>query len=485
MMKVAIIGGGIAGYHTLKYLTKNKQFKKISVTMYDHESRLGKGVAFQQDDEELLLNYPANYISLKKNDDRDFYNWVMKHGDETLVDEQVEDNQDEEGNLYFSRQLFGGYLHDRLTKLIDKYDVKTVTEQVDTVRRGKKKWHVTAGENVEKYDHLFIATGILPPVDHYELDGTKGFYHPTYPLQHIEVDQTKDYAVIGTGLSGLDCIRYLLDHGVKHITAVSRNGQVQSVRGKMRTFDFEYFTAETFEHIRRDNHDLIPLDALIDVFNKECRHQKINVKKLTKVNRSNPIEAMKHDIEAFGELGELQAILYEMQHLGAHIWPFMSASDKARFLSEVEPFIKENTNPMPEPSALELLDAIEQGRVEIKGGLEAVEYKYRKFRLQYDNGEEDRVHYVINATGPGKQITQQAGAMLNTLLDEGYIMHHEDGGISVMPLTNKVISPKYGVMDDLRVMGYLTGGVNYGNNGIHELLVEAERVVKLFYKEIN
>lgn len=179
-------------------------------------------------------------------------------------------------------------------------------------------------------------------------------------------------------------------------------------------------------------------------------------------------------------------MFYQIVFEASQIWPYMTKEDKARYQEEYAPFVDHYSNPMPEPSAEELIDHIENNRVVIKAGLEAIEYKYRKYRLQYEDGSENRVHYVINATGPAKYLSKtEVSPMLEGLLNDSLIAEHADGGIQVMPGDGRVISPKYGVLDDFVALGQLTGGVNMKNNGVYELLLEARRDVKAFYDRIK
>ncbi len=481
-MKVAIIGGGIAGYHLLNELLKHKNSKQHEIMVFDDTNHLGRGMAFQRDDSELLLNYPSNLISLKKNKPDDFYRWVKSNQSMEEIQEDEGDNRDAEGNIYFSRQLFGDYLEQAMNKLTKKKRVTTVNHRVTAMTPRLGGYELTAGDHSYEVDVVFLVPGQLPAVDHYQLTGTPGFIEWPYPLEALDVDTDKTYAVIGSGLSGLDCIRYLTDQGLNQVIAASRNGQVQAVRGKAMTYQFEHFTSQTFDAIKKRYHGLLPLAALIDVFKKECEAQGVDYKRWLNFDRRDPVKALQHDIRNHDDIGDIHSILYQMQHHGYELWPYLSKTDKETFMANYEAKIKENMNPMPEPSAEELLELISRHRAVIKGGLKAVEYKYRKYRLQYEDGTEDRVHYVINATGPAKHITDtDPGELLRHLLDEQLISENPYGGINVMPHDNRVISP-FGVADDFIVLGQLTGGVNYGNNGVYELLLEAKRVVKHFYR---
>lgn len=480
-MEVAIIGGGLAGYQILKGLLNDKRKKEINITLFDDKDTFGRGIAFQKDDKALLLNYPSNFISLKKDDHKDFYNWVKKNKSIADINEEKKNSQDEEGNIYFSRQLFGQYLTDYYKPLISKKRVNVVKQLAKSCRLVNGKWEVIANETYI-FDYVFLAPGPMPSTDFYNLSDTSGYIAPTYPLSTIPVESNKSYAIIGTGLSAIDCIRFLNDRKIK-VIAASRKGVLPSVRGKMKSFDLKYFTEDKMIKIRKKNNNVIPLEKVVHLFKKECDYQGIDYMYWTKVKRNNTVQAMKFDLNHHDSIGDMHSILYDMSQLSYAIWPYLTLEDQEYYNHHYKPLIETYSNPMPEPTATELITEIMRGTVQIKGGIKSIDYKYRKYRLTYEDGSEDRVHYVINATGPSMSIEGSNNLLLSQLLKEHYLMEHPSGGIVVVPYTNDVISPLYGVLNMVAV-GQITSGVNYANNGITELLMEAERAVNRCYNQL-
>lgn len=485
-MKLAIIGGGVAGTHVLKYLMNDKLSRKMDITVFDDQKYMGKGRAFQYEDVELLLNYPANQLSMKRSSPDDFLKWVEKNRSLEEIQNREGDNTNAEGNIYFSRQLFGHYMKDQFEGHVRKGKVTVVTNHIRAVKKEGDGYTLHTQEDSYKFDYVFMTSGQLYPKDPYQLEGTENYIAWPYPLYTLDVEPDKDYAIIGAGLSGLDCIRYLHQEGARQVIVASHSGEVQSVRGKMVTYKFKYFTGAAFRKVRKKNNDFIPLEKIVELFKQECEHQGIDISRFYGVSRRNPLNAMQFDLKNHTAIGALQSAIYQMMWEAPLIWPYMTLEDKERYQQEYAPFIDHYSNPMPEPSAEELTDQLENNEVVIKAGLKAVEYKYRKFRLHYQDGTEDRVHYVINATGPARHLSQtEPDAMIEGLLNDGLIAPHHDGGIQVLPEDSRIISPKYGVLDNFVALGQMTGGVNFKNNGVHELLLEARRVVKAFYSRIK
>ncbi|MFU1768119.1 hypothetical protein ACM3BN_03045 [Mammaliicoccus sciuri] len=65
------------------------------------------------------------------------------------------------------------------------------------------------------------------------------------------------------------------------------------------------------------------------------------------------------------------------------------------------------------------------------------------------------------------------------------IAAHPFGGILVMPYSNEVISPKFGTMPNLKVIGQLTSGVNFDVNGVSLLVDQSVRAVNDLYVELE
>ncbi|WJP97243.1 FAD/NAD(P)-binding protein [Macrococcus bovicus] len=484
-MKVAIIGGGVAGTHVLKYLLNHKGGRKLDITVFDDKKYMGKGRAFQYEDVAMLLNYPANQLSMKRNKKDDFMRWVEENRSVEEIQAREGDHSTADGNIYFSRQLFGKYMTAHFESLVDKGKVTVVTQHIRAISKRAAGYELETQDQQYQFDHIFMTPGQQPAEDPYRLKDTENFISWPYPLYTLDVEADKGYAVIGAGLSGLDCIRYLTKEGAKVLVA-SHSGEVQSVRGKIVTFKMKYWTAAAFRKIRKKHRDFIPLDKVVALFKKECEHQGVDIAKFYGVSRKDPVKAMRFDLKNHEAIGALQSMIYQAMFEASQIWPYMTGEDKARYLETYEPFVQHYSNPMPEPSAEELIDHIENNRVVIKAGLKAIDYKYRKYRLQYEDGAEDRVHYVINATGPARFISRTSvSTVLTGLLNDSLIAEHPDGGIQVMPGDGRVISPKYGVLDDFVMLGQLTGGVNMKNNGVYELLLEARRDVKAFFDRLK
>ena len=77
-MRVAIIGAGTAGVSVLREMVKYEKFKDWYVDVYDTPKNMGKGVPFQNDSDQLLINLPAKEMSINIENQREFFDWYQQ-----------------------------------------------------------------------------------------------------------------------------------------------------------------------------------------------------------------------------------------------------------------------------------------------------------------------------------------------------------------------------------------------------------------------
>ncbi|WP_414048552.1 FAD/NAD(P)-binding protein [Macrococcus animalis] len=483
-MKIAIIGTGVAGVNVLKYLSKHKNIN-AEVICFDDQKYLGNGRAFQYDDPDLLMNYPGNLISMKPNKPDDFVKWIEKNQHDIQLQVHQEDTKNKSGNQYYSRQLFGKYMSDHFDKFAKKNNVSIVSNHVRNIEKVNSGYRILTQDEVFEVDAVFLSPGQFGPMDPYQLQDIPNYFKWPYPLNRIQIDANKDYAVIGTGLSAVDIVRYMTPQLNTKLYLTSRDGKVQSVRGEMVDIQFKYMTQTKLEKIKKKNNGFLPLKDLLNIFNKEVEHHGINTQKLLYLSRVNPLKAMQFDLANPKEVGYLQSFILELTRTAPFIWPFMTRDDKATYIESYADIIAAYSNPMPEETAMEIITGIQNNKIEILSDIEKIEYKYNKFRIHMKH-QEIRVHYVINATGPAKHFEDaiESNPLIKNLVNQDLLIAHPDGGFYVTPIYNEVISAT-GKLNHFYLLGQKSGGVNYLNNGIVELTEEAKRVVAYFVETLD
>nr|WP_263312942.1 FAD/NAD(P)-binding protein [Mammaliicoccus sp. Marseille-Q6498] len=491
-MKVAIIGMGTAGVSTLNQLSKHKNFKSLTVDIFDDAEDMGMGKPFQNDSDRLLINLPANQMSLDPDDEKDFKKWYKKN-----------DDFDYGKAKYLPRLVFGHYMKSILNRILDNHDnifmhkYKVDSCYVEEIKdeRGQYKidvCYIEDGEAVcQKYDYVFMTIGTLPYKDPYNLKGLNGYIESPYPTTSAlnGVKENDDIAILGTGLSSVDVIRYVMEnHSRLPIVVTSRKAQFPTVRGVKHDIKLKYICNEEIEKIKKHHKGIAPLHDIEELFKKECEYQNINLNKMLYRFKKDNVANMKYDLKNEEEVGHFQSFVEEVKHNIIPVWNAMTMEDKDTFLTKYGHHFKRNANPMPQSSAKQLIEWIENGDVVVKEGLEDVRKYYGKFRLKYKDKEtEDSYHYIINATGPKKHLSELSKDehFIKGLEDKQIFAPHPFGGILVLPYTNEVISPKFGTMPNLKVIGQITSGVNFDVNGVSLLVEQTVNAVNDLFIELE
>lgn len=480
-MRIAIIGMGTAGVTLLKELVKSDSFSKMHIDVYDNPINMGQGIPFQNDSAELLINLPAAQMSLNLDNHREFYEWYEMQSKFKFSNPE-----------YLPRFIFGHYMKDYLQKFNHDYDnIHTIKEEVNEVFIESEigQTDVTycvctskETENCKQYEVVFLTIGTLSYHDPYGLKGIRGYIRTPYPTYNTldDVQDFEDIAIIGTGLASLDVIRYVTAHHPKlPITVASRKGRLPSVRGEMPDIDFQYVTPENFNEIKRKHFGNVPLDEAIKLFLKDCALHHIDVETLVHRSQDDPIKDLTYDLEHADKLGKLQSILELAKENLNWIWNSLSREDQKRFLTNYQPILKENSNPMPPQTARLLIDHINHGTIKIKRDLEDVQYDNNKFNFKYKDASVERFDIVINATGSKTQLADLDGddQLVLNLENRQVVQAHPLGGIQIVAETNQIISPRYGTLKHMYALGQLTNGINQSRNGVMMIVKQAVNVV--------
>lgn len=488
-MRVAIIGAGTAGVSVLREMVKYDEFKDWYVDVYDTPKNMGKGVPFQNDSDQLLINLPAKEMSINIENQREFFYWYQQQNVFKY------DNPE-----YLPRFIFGHYMKSYLNYYLNEFDnINKITQKVEEIFINSDigDTHVSYSVCTSKdmtscrtYDCVFLTIGTLSYHDPYDLKGTRGYIQTPYPTYNTldEVNESDNIAVIGTGLASLDVIRFVSEnHPNLPLTVTSRSATLPRVRGNMPELKFQYITPENFNNIKNDNFGNMPLPEALALFKQECAHFGISLTNLlNKKNRSH-VEQLQFDLEHAEALGKLQSLLEGIKENMNWIWNSFNRQDQQLFLRHYQRILKENSNPMPPRTAKLLVSEIENHNIVIKPGLQDITYDGQQFCLSYDEDNKNCEYYdvIINATGSKSHLSELDGddQLVLNLENRQVIQAHPLGGIQIVPETNQVISPRYGTLHQMFALGQLTNGINQSRNGVNMIVKQAVDVVRLMLQQ--
>lgn len=134
---------------------------------------------------------------------------------------------------------------------------------------------------------------------------------------------------------------------------------------------------------------------------------------------------------------------------------------------------------MPEESAKVLLEAFNQNPLATVNGVSDITPTDQGFLLITDDAKLS-VDRIINATGyhltPAN--LSEATPLLQSLIHQQLCQIDDQGGLTILPQSAQIFSPKYGVMPNLYAHGALVNGVIYQNNSTIKIQKMAERAFK-------
>ncbi|MFV5910464.1 FAD/NAD(P)-binding protein [Staphylococcus arlettae] len=488
-MRVAIIGAGTAGVSVLREMVKYEKFKDWYVDVYDTPKNMGKGVPFQNDSDQLLINLPAKEMSINIENQREFFDWYQQQNVFKF------DNPE-----YLPRFIFGHYMKSYLNYYLNQFDnINKISEKVEEVFINSDIGNTQVSYSVctsmdmtscRTYDCVFLTIGTLSYHDPYNLKGTSGYIQTPYPTYNTldEVKDTDNIAVIGTGLASLDVIRYVAEHHPNlPLTVTSRSAKLPRVRGNMPELQFQYITPENFNTIKKRHFGNMPLTEAIALFKQECAHFGISLTELLSKENRTHVEQLQFDLTHAEELGTLQSLLEGIKENMNWIWNSFNRQDQEQFLNHYQHILKENSNPMPPRTAELLIAEIENHNIVIKANLQNITYDGQHFCISYGEDKNNCEYYdvIINATGSKSHLSELDGddQLVLNLENRQVIQAHPLGGIQIVPETNQVISPRYGTLHHMFALGQLTNGINQSRNGVNMIVKQAVDVVKLLLQQ--
>lgn len=450
MKRLLMVGAGVSTVSLLKNLTKFKDLETLNIDIVDSQSQFGRGNAYIKDSTHLMSNVPVHEMALD-DDPNHLADWL--------------DDKGIDYDRFCSRESFGQYMHDVLTDIIERHEnVRYKYGTIDKIDYEGKVYRTSLGGKIIEYDYVYLGIGMLEYADPYELKGMPNFIYNAYPLTENLKDIDGKVAVIGSGLSGIDCVRYLLiERKLDRVYMFSRDKEMPAVRGKSHTFDFKYLTHEALD--LRVNDNKLNLEDVKELFLKEVRHHDIDLS-LFERKTGRIIEDLTYDLEHQKSVGKLEYFLIEFNKIFTHYLHKLSVDDQAYMMEHYHPYIDENYSPMPAAVAEDIVEWLLASKLIMVENLEGIEHN-NHFILKTEDATYD-MDVVINATGPHNDIESSSNPLIKHLLSQELIKPHHLGGFEI-DAHYHVISPKHGVQKQMFALGELTFGMTYLSTAVFDI----------------
>lgn len=478
--QVAIIGMGVSGLAVLLALSQlpDKLLEKIDITCFDDPKHFGRGIPFQEDSSTAWINSPIDAISYDYHDMNDFQNWMEQKGLDT-------------DQSYVPRSLYGRYMTERAHDLLQKLKASVIHEKVTQLNYepDSQKWNIGTSQRTipTRFDEVHLTCGELPVLDPYHLQGNPNYIADPYPLKNLPKQPGKKdrIAIIGTGLAAIDTLKWLLKNSQADLLAFSPSMTFPTVRIlKKETIDWQFLTDTNKQKLFEENS--FNFKNLEDLFLSEL--QALGFQNWEETCR----QFLAEGIPGISLSLAFPAQLFLLQQLASHLvdwltdfWPQMTLSDRQYYKENYGKAIINLRNPMPEEAGRLLIEATAQGRLQIIEAVTDIEAGNYGFVLKREVGKELSVATVINATGYHlkESNVHQARTLIQQVIRDGLVQIDPEGGLSILPQTGQVISPKYGILATLYAHGSLVNGVIYQNNSTIKIQQMAERAIRNVIKK--
>ncbi len=409
-MHIAIIGGGFCG--TLLALNLIRQTQKpIRITLIEKSRNLAKGVAYSTTDPYHLLNVRAEKMEAFHEEPGHFLQWL--NSNETLW--RKKDPSFEPLVIhpysYLPRMLYGLYLADLLKEGIEQAQVKNISfntltqEAVDLQISSNEVILTFLDRSPLKADFAVLALGVPPNKNFMPIDIKSSRYIPTLwslPSQNLytylqanHLDEKSESVIIGSGLTMLDALSSLILRGFKgKITAVSRTGILSKVHAEQ---------GSSYPCFIDLNH---PPKTALEVF-KLARRE---IKKAEAEGKDwrDVIDELRGVIGSVWELLSWNERKKGAVHL-LNIWNYFRHRVPPVYFNELQRYMNSDRFTLCK-GAVASLESANANRIRAHVKLQGGELK----RLEAD--------FIINCSGPEKNICKDPSVLVQNLLKRGEIV---------------------------------------------------------------
>lgn len=268
-LRVAIIGGGVAGTLAALILAKLPQIGPI--TILDRNGAFGRGLAYSARAAWHRINVPAYKMGGLGADDADgFVDWLAANNHIAGPDYST---------AFVPRWLYGQYLCDQLAVLTDAGRVEARQDSAESIGQDDQTYRVitTSGETINA-DLVFVCIGNHSPSPFPGVaPSSRSITNVWAPGALDAIIADHNVLMIGTGATAVDVVIDLIHRGIRApITMVSRRGLLPQIDAPAQTDPdpmdtWPVPTARGLFHslredIRRKAADGVPWQTVIDTF---------------------------------------------------------------------------------------------------------------------------------------------------------------------------------------------------------------------------
>jgi uncharacterized NAD(P)/FAD-binding protein YdhS len=437
---VAVVGGGCAGTLVAVNLLRSAA-GALRVVVVERSSRIGPGVAYATEDQDHLLNVPAERMSAFRDQPAHFATWAARRLSGI------------ESASYLPRRLYGEYLEDLLAQCaVDARPgcaLELVADEATGLRRVGARMELRLRNRAPlTCDRVVLATGPLASAPIAELpDDERIVRDPWAPGALTPPDPGEISLVIGTGLSGIDAA-LSLERGGRPVVLLSRGGRVPHAHlPGLRA-------PAPPPNLPQDRMSLAALEKLV----------------------------RRHTAEMQGLGYDWRDAIDGMRPIAHQLWAVLPPRQRRRFLRERRREWDARRHRMAPEMGLRLRHLLTSERGQCLNG-RALSFRSTSAGVEVEiasahSADRRRLlcQKVVLCTGPGMEIRDSAGPLVAGLLAQG-AASADLLGLGLRATAEGALLDAHGIADErLHVLGALRRGELWETTAVDEIRVQAERI---------
>lgn len=460
---VVIVGVGAVGVAMIDRLVNDmceSQLPPMRILAFEKSGQFGTGVAFQTDNQHVILNRTGSNMSASSGKPSHFADWLTELG-----------YPDGSESRYLPRQTFGLYLQSTLRAAMEKasrhgHEITLISKSILSVAKRRDEYTLFDGETRWRAHAVVLCTGNLPQCNYKELLGQPNYIANPFPLYKLRSAIHPDHAVgiIGSRLSAVDAVINLANAGHRGpITLLSRKGYLPSVQKTSSYWTLTYCTAARIAALRAAAGGTLSYRTVLRLVLKElsiacgarfsATRQKPDVADAVALFRRD-IQQAAHGPQAW------QAAFVALNAVIADLWQALSEADRHRFRrTDFSRFMALRVPiPMENAQAVERLFA--SGQLSLFQGLQELRASEPGFEAVSKAGDTRRFDAIVNCTGAANDLSKTSDPLYQSLVDTGMLCAHPLGGARVDFYSNKACDSDGRTEHQLYVVGNLTSGTH-------------------------
>ncbi len=487
-MNIAIVGVGIAGANTLRYILTHENFTQDDkITLFETRSDLGRGLAYEKDTKYKVLN--ISHVEMSVEDDpMDFVNWMEENDKELNFEDLI------------PRIDVGEYIEERYEDYFNHPQVNHIQQEVTDigVLEGKEgvphTYRIKTDDWLEEeFSAVFLTLGHPDYNDHYDLEGTDNYVHSPYPLAKVlaEIKPTDRVGIIGSGPTGIDAYRYLAQETKMEVPVhFLVRKKAFSLAGIVLERDEDYafsMTHEWIEEKKKANGGHVPLQNILDLIAGDFAAEGASFDDTYERVKGLEIDMQRKIIEENDqELALILAYFERFVEFFPVLFGLLTGSDREELLEGYDKRLEVFRSFTPVKTVEWLIEEMDAGKLSLDFGLkDIIVLEDGKFMVK---GSKDVVvDILINAGGFNRKLEANfaKNKLLANLFDRNLILADKEGkDIVITWPKSSILNKEYGDMDNMYLMGLWVNTTHYRNNDFRSILSVSEKVAKNFMDHV-